>query len=686
LRFLPPGRLLRQYKLLQVLGSGGFGVTYLAHDQTLNKRFAIKEYFPEGFANRAGSTIKPKSSSVEDFTWAKQRFLDEASILARFDHPNIAKVIQVFEANNTAYMVQEYESGRDLKAWIAEIDDAPSQLEFDCIVEPILNALTLVHRNELLHRDIAPDNIYIRDDGTPVLLDFGSAKDALAQRSKVSAIVKASYSPPELYSSRGRNQGPWSDIYSLAATLYFMIAGERPQEATERSLHDYLRPVAEVARTAYRPSFLRAVDWALKINPRDRPQSIPEWSAVLLAGQDSFDPAARANAAATPAGQSKAVKATSPSTLESEIAASVESVARRKSDASQGKAAAAKEATTKGEPNPDVAGRQASTTGTRVWLNRVFGRHGLIGALIVTLLLATGYWFGAKDTITGAVPSTPPSLAPPSPPERRARVTQGDSARADENRYYVSAKGRRDLLEKYLRSCKYCENAFDARRELNLLINQETERTERSVYEAARGSIVRLQEYLKECRLCGFRTEANAEISSLDAAEFNAARNNLDRLRTYVSQCRICGWQGAARAEIQKIEDSRRLPPAPQYDHWVSNGSILDMTPIGTDRSQRTFTFRIPNDKLSKQGVREGYKFFEGQRLNKDYKGVLYEYAASCWAVTYPVTGTIAEDDRSVRLAGDAPVIGSGCSVIRFERREVVLVFHNKDDDWGRKQ
>src|SRR6185437_149869 len=122
------------------------------------------------FAVRAGATVKPKTSQVVDFGWARERFIEEARILARFDHPNIAKVVQIFEANNTAYMVQEYESGRDLAEWLREINDAPTQTELDSLIEPLLAALELVHRNDLLHRDISPGNIYIRDDGTPVLL------------------------------------------------------------------------------------------------------------------------------------------------------------------------------------------------------------------------------------------------------------------------------------------------------------------------------------------------------------------------------------------------------------------------------------------------------------------------------------------------------------------------------------
>lgn len=284
MRFLPSGKKLRQYKVLKVLGAGGFGVTYLANDETLDKLFAVKEYFPDDFALRNGVTVKAKSRHADDFAWAKNRFIEEARVLARFHHLNIVKVIQIFEANNTAYMVQKYERGRNLKAWLEEIGDAPTQTELDCVVEPLLVALELIHRNNLLHLDVAPDNIMIRDDGTPVLLDFGSAKDAVAQRTKnIAAVVKPGYSPVELYSSRGSGQGPWSDIYAFAATLYHAVTGEAPHEATERLLTDGFVSSKLKAKGKFRATFFDAVDWGLRVAPKDRPQSIAEWRTALFA-------------------------------------------------------------------------------------------------------------------------------------------------------------------------------------------------------------------------------------------------------------------------------------------------------------------------------------------------------------------------------------------------------------------
>ncbi|MGP0057881.1 MAG: protein kinase domain-containing protein [Beijerinckiaceae bacterium] len=284
--FLRQGSLLLQYRIVKILGSGGFGVTYLARDEKLEKLFAIKEYFPSDFAFRKGGTVRPKTDYADDFLWGKERFLDEAQIMARFIHPNIVRVIQFLEAHNTAYIVEEYEGPRSLAAWLSEIESPPKQTELDLLVEPLLDALDVLHRNDVVHRDVAPDNIHIRDDGSPVLLDFGSARDLVAQGTRpMSAVVKPWYSPPEQYSMRAERQGAWSDIYSLAATLYHAVTGTRPEDATERMLADEYVPVGEAAKESYRESFLAAIDWGLKLVPADRPQTIGEWRIALL-GQD----------------------------------------------------------------------------------------------------------------------------------------------------------------------------------------------------------------------------------------------------------------------------------------------------------------------------------------------------------------------------------------------------------------
>ena len=279
---LAGGSDIRNFRIIRTLGQGGFGITYLVQDTILFKDFAMKEYFPRDFALRSGASISPLSDQVDNFIWGKERFLDEARTLARFTHPNIVGVNQIFEENNTAYIILDYQSGRSFSAWLEEVI-LPSQEDLDLIVKPLISAFQLIHKNNLLHRDIAPDNIFIRDDGSPVLLDFGSAREAFALKTKaVSAIVKTGFSPPEQYSTRGTGQGPWTDIYAFAATLYLAVSGVTPDEATDRLLDDQLLPLREIASSAYRSSFLEAIDHALKIKPKDRPQSIDEWQIHLF--------------------------------------------------------------------------------------------------------------------------------------------------------------------------------------------------------------------------------------------------------------------------------------------------------------------------------------------------------------------------------------------------------------------
>ncbi|MEZ5909104.1 MAG: protein kinase [Hyphomicrobiaceae bacterium] len=282
---LPIGaELVGDYLIEGILGSGGFGVTYAARDVRLGTRVAIKEYFPSDFGTRDGTlSIHPKSGRhAELFEWGRTGFLDEARTLARFDHPAIVRVIRVFEALNTAYMVLKFEEGQSLKSWLDGLARRPTQDELDRIVGPLLDALEVLHASDFLHRDIAPDNIIVRPDGSPVLLDFGSARQAIAQETKtLTGIVKPGYSPPEQYSARSTRQGPWTDIYALGATLYKAVTGATPVDGPDRVLEDTLEPVAANAGGGYRTSFLDAIDLMLRVRPEARPQSIAALRAAL---------------------------------------------------------------------------------------------------------------------------------------------------------------------------------------------------------------------------------------------------------------------------------------------------------------------------------------------------------------------------------------------------------------------
>lgn len=305
--------LVGDYRIVRVLGAGGFGITYLAEEVALGRSVTIKEYFPSDFAARnADCQAAPRSQQCAgDYKWGLERFIEEAQTLARFDHPNIVKVFRYFRANNTGYMVLSFEEGQSLKAWMRSLGRAPRQKEVDRLLAPLLEALAYVHAADYLHRDLAPDNIMIRPDGAPVLIDFGSARGEIAQHTRtLSALVKPGYSPYEQYAETGHRQGPWTDIYALGATLYHIVCSKRPPDAPSRVVNDELLPARDVAIGAYRAGFLAAIDRALLLETTRRPQSVAAWKGDLLAPDPrqpgwlrrTFGASRKSNAVAPPSG------------------------------------------------------------------------------------------------------------------------------------------------------------------------------------------------------------------------------------------------------------------------------------------------------------------------------------------------------------------------------------------------
>ncbi len=296
---LPKGYRLHEYQLDRVLGSGGFGLTYLARDTSLDKPVAIKEYLPNDLAVReTDHSVMPKSGgNKDDFQWGLGRFLDEARTLARFKHPNIIAVYRYFEAHNTAYIVMEFAEGETLDEVLKRGVLEESRLL--AVLMPLLEGLEEVHGVNFLHRDIKPGNIVIRSDGSPVLLDFGAARQAVGSRSRnITSVVTPGYAPIEQYSTRG-NQGPWTDIYALGAVAYEAVSGEAPLDATGRVFQDPMRPASEVCRGKYSESLLNSIDWALSVEGEARPQDVASWrqsmkkaaeeAARLTAGQVFHD-------------------------------------------------------------------------------------------------------------------------------------------------------------------------------------------------------------------------------------------------------------------------------------------------------------------------------------------------------------------------------------------------------------
>lgn len=283
---LPPGTRLAEFEILQLLGVGGFGMVYKAFDHSLHRAVAIKEYMPSALAGRAqGQSLWVRSSSDQQtFQAGLTSFMGEARLLAQFDHPSLVKVFRFWEANNTAYMVMPLYTGMTFKQARAQMRTPPPEAWLRKMLWSVLGALRVLHDGNTLHRDISPDNIFLQDNGPPVLLDLGAARHAINdQGHKHTAVLKVNYAPIEQYaeSDDELRQGPWSDLYSLAAVVHGCLCNDTPLPATLRSIRDRMVSFSRVAKTVkrqfgveYSAPFVAAIAQALALRPEDRPQSI----------------------------------------------------------------------------------------------------------------------------------------------------------------------------------------------------------------------------------------------------------------------------------------------------------------------------------------------------------------------------------------------------------------------------
>mgnify|MGYP005807199141 FL=1 len=271
-----------RYMVGRVLGQGGFGITYLAWDESLKARVAVKEYMPNEMAARVGTTVSvAMKSRAEDFAYGLERFQEEARTLAKFmGQPNIAGVTDYFDENGTSYFVMDYIEGISFKTYIANQGGKVSPEEALDVLIPVLRALTAVHAEGFIHRDVTPDNIYITKDGNVKLLDFGSARYSLGDKSKsLDVVLKVGYAPKEQYTRRGR-QGPYTDVYSCAACLYAAITGYLPPESLERLDHDELVPPSQMGVEI--PLYLeRAILKGLAVQLENRFQTAGEFLEAL---------------------------------------------------------------------------------------------------------------------------------------------------------------------------------------------------------------------------------------------------------------------------------------------------------------------------------------------------------------------------------------------------------------------
>ncbi|MCR4346571.1 MAG: protein kinase [Sulfuricaulis sp.] len=285
---LQSGYRLAEYTIESVLGHGGFGITYLAHDTALGAQVAIKEYLPHEIANREDKTQvlpNPERDAVRDFQIGLKNFVKEARALARFKHPNIVRVLRYLEANGTAYMVMEYEEGQSLADYLRRNGPRLDEQTLLRVFIPILNGLTAVHEAEMLHLDIKPENIYLRKDGSPTLIDFGSARQGSAHIHKVA--LTHGYAPMEQYPDKG-TPDPSTDVYAIGASMYRCVTGKKPDDSLERYEAvlkyqvDPLTPAVKAGGNSYQRNILECIDWAIQVYARDRPRSAREFQDALM--------------------------------------------------------------------------------------------------------------------------------------------------------------------------------------------------------------------------------------------------------------------------------------------------------------------------------------------------------------------------------------------------------------------
>jgi serine/threonine protein kinase len=295
---LPKGARLQELEIEGLIGEGGFSIVYRARDTLLNRTVALKEYLPASLARRGpGQMVAPPARHRTTFELGLRSFINEAQLLASFDHPSLVKVYRFWEENGTAYMAMPFYEGQTMMDWLRARNAPADEAWLRALLAPLLDAIELMHRNRCYHRDIAPDNVLLLDaapagaDGArtlddaphPVLLDFGAARRVIGDATQaLTAILKPGFAPIEQYSeSKNLRQGPWTDMYALCALLYHAVTGHKPMPSVARVLHDELVPASSIAAGRCSQAFLRAIDKGMAVKPQDRPQSVQELRALF---------------------------------------------------------------------------------------------------------------------------------------------------------------------------------------------------------------------------------------------------------------------------------------------------------------------------------------------------------------------------------------------------------------------
>ncbi len=279
---LPAGTVLNCYVIMKLIASGGFSLIYLAEDLDTQHEVVIKEFLPKKLARRdeEGHLKIINEDQADQLNRGRKLFYGEAKVLASLRHPNIVKVRGFFLDNNTGYLVMDYERGKNLASYIKRRKGGLSSRFLLTVFPPLLDALTLIHANNLLHLDIKPGNIHLRAGGNPLLLDFGAVRQLSEEQTRRGQVVTPGFSPVEQYYYNG-NIGPWSDVYAVGASMRACLDGTSPPTTIERHAKDKLKPASKIYRRSYPAYLLEAIDWAMELKAENRPQNASDLLAAI---------------------------------------------------------------------------------------------------------------------------------------------------------------------------------------------------------------------------------------------------------------------------------------------------------------------------------------------------------------------------------------------------------------------
>ncbi|MBX3623929.1 MAG: protein kinase [Rhizobacter sp.] len=440
---LPLGHRLQEYVIEGLIGEGGFGIVYLARDTQLGRVVALKEYMPSSLATRDGEhQVSVRSMRHrETFELGLRSFVNEAQLLASFDHPSLVKVYRFWEQNGTAYMVMPYYQGPTLKQWLVENGARADEGWLLSLLHPVIDALEVMHHERCYHRDIAPDNILLLQHAStqigrphavrPVLLDFGAARRVISDATQaLTVILKSGYAPIEQYAeSTSMKQGAWTDVYALSAVLYAAITGKAPLPSVSRMVTDDMVPAAQAGAGHYTQEFLAAIDKGLSVRPEHRPQDMAALRQLFSYGTGT---PSTVPAAVPPAPAADATLADDGATVVLGPATAAPAVTVQVPRPSPPPPAPP---VPSASPAPAAAPRPAAPVPPIKLLNPepapAPSRTGLwvASGLALSALAAAGWWFGLRDSAPPAPPATDPGTTaspavarsePPAPPASAA--------------------------------------------------------------------------------------------------------------------------------------------------------------------------------------------------------------------------------------------------------------------------